>query len=192
MAKNDNQRRFGPGAPSPRLSSWVVAAMFGMIAVPAYFTLHTARIEPRYPDLAQSLPLWLHRQSSSLHYSDYRHCLLVHPARGNKDLAEGLLVDHRDPLPTRCLARFPLRRPASFYFPTSARLWESKRPRFETGCRSRNTSFTSQVSSPPCCSTSDSTNTGSPPMPCRDRQTTVPTSTGSFVSIRSPCSWRPR
>ena len=44
MEKNDKQRRFGPGAPSPRISSWVVAAMFGMIAVPAYFTLHTARV----------------------------------------------------------------------------------------------------------------------------------------------------
>ena len=38
-----SQRRIGP-APSPRLSSWIVAAMFGMIAVPAYFTLHTARV----------------------------------------------------------------------------------------------------------------------------------------------------
>ena len=43
MAKNDKQR-FRSATPSPRLSSWVVAAMFGMIAVPAYFTLHTARV----------------------------------------------------------------------------------------------------------------------------------------------------
>jgi hypothetical protein len=32
------------GSPSPRLSAWLVLAMFTMIAVPAYFTLHTARV----------------------------------------------------------------------------------------------------------------------------------------------------
>jgi len=57
MAKNDNQRRFGAGAPSPRVSSWVVAAMFGMIAVPAYFTLHTARVSsPGIPILPSPSP----------------------------------------------------------------------------------------------------------------------------------------
>ncbi|MBV8632710.1 MAG: hypothetical protein JOZ83_17420 [Silvibacterium sp.] len=34
----------GPTPPTPRLSAWLVLAMFAMIAVPAYFTLHTARI----------------------------------------------------------------------------------------------------------------------------------------------------
>ena len=33
-----------PGPPSPRLSSWVVAAMLVMISVPACFTLHTVRV----------------------------------------------------------------------------------------------------------------------------------------------------
>lgn len=32
------------GSPSPRMSFWLVAAMFGMISVPAYFTLHTVRV----------------------------------------------------------------------------------------------------------------------------------------------------
>jgi hypothetical protein len=31
-------------APSPRLSFWIVAAMLAMVAVPAYFTLHTVRV----------------------------------------------------------------------------------------------------------------------------------------------------
>src|SRR5271165_5557294 len=33
-----------PHPPSPRLSAWLVAAMLGMISVPAYFTLHTVRV----------------------------------------------------------------------------------------------------------------------------------------------------
>jgi hypothetical protein len=41
MPENDKRRI---AAPSPRVSSWIVAAMFGMIAVPAYFTLHTAHV----------------------------------------------------------------------------------------------------------------------------------------------------
>jgi hypothetical protein len=32
------------GSPSPRLSFWLVAAMLGMVSVPAYFTLHTAKV----------------------------------------------------------------------------------------------------------------------------------------------------
>ena len=52
MTKSDKRGRFGPGAPSSRLSSWIVAAMFGMIAVPAYFTLHTARVSS--PSIALS------------------------------------------------------------------------------------------------------------------------------------------
>ena len=40
----------GPTPPSPRLSARLVLAMFAMIAVPAYFTLHTARVSsPRIP-----------------------------------------------------------------------------------------------------------------------------------------------
>ncbi len=35
--------------PSPRLSSWLVAAMVGMIAVPAFFTLHTVRVSSSVP-----------------------------------------------------------------------------------------------------------------------------------------------
>jgi len=34
----------GPTPPSPRASAWLVLAMFAMLAVPAYFTLHTARV----------------------------------------------------------------------------------------------------------------------------------------------------
>lgn len=38
------ERNSSAPSPSPRLSPWLVAAMLGMIAVPAYFTLHTVRI----------------------------------------------------------------------------------------------------------------------------------------------------
>ncbi len=34
------------GSPSPRLSFWLVAAMLGMVSVPAYFTLHRAGATP--------------------------------------------------------------------------------------------------------------------------------------------------
>lgn len=34
------------GSPSPRLSFWLVAAMLGMVSVPAYFTLHRAGVTP--------------------------------------------------------------------------------------------------------------------------------------------------
>jgi hypothetical protein len=34
------------GSPSPRLSFWLVAIMLGMLSVPAYFTLHTAKVTP--------------------------------------------------------------------------------------------------------------------------------------------------
>ncbi|HTY84073.1 MAG TPA: hypothetical protein VMB19_07630 [Silvibacterium sp.] len=37
----------GGNAPSPRRSAWLVVAMFAMIAVPAYFTLHTVRMSSR-------------------------------------------------------------------------------------------------------------------------------------------------
>ncbi|HEX3471542.1 MAG TPA: hypothetical protein VHT28_10185, partial [Silvibacterium sp.] len=32
------------GSPSPRMSFWLIAAMLGMISVPAFFTLHTVRV----------------------------------------------------------------------------------------------------------------------------------------------------
>src|SRR5579862_363305 len=37
-------KNFKVPSPSPRLSSWIVIAMLAMISVPAYFTLHTARV----------------------------------------------------------------------------------------------------------------------------------------------------
>jgi hypothetical protein len=45
MPENKRSRVSVPGSgPSPRLSSWLVAAMLGMIGVPAYFTLRTVRV----------------------------------------------------------------------------------------------------------------------------------------------------
>jgi hypothetical protein len=44
--QKESQSMPGGKPPSPRLSSWLVAAMLGMIAVPAYFTLHTVRKSP--------------------------------------------------------------------------------------------------------------------------------------------------
>ena len=44
MAKNHQQQPDGPTGPSPRQSAWIVVAMLAMISVPAYLTLHTARV----------------------------------------------------------------------------------------------------------------------------------------------------
>lgn len=49
MLESHNQRLSKPSdprppAPSPRRIAWIVLAMLGMISVPAYFTLHTARV----------------------------------------------------------------------------------------------------------------------------------------------------
>jgi lycopene cyclase domain-containing protein len=49
------------GWPSPRLSFWLVFAMLGMVSVPAYFTLHTAKVT--------AAPIALHPNPSPYGYT---------------------------------------------------------------------------------------------------------------------------
>jgi hypothetical protein len=176
--------------PSPRLSSWLVAAMLGMIAVPAYFTLHTVCVsspaigispDPSPYGYSVSLLLFIVPIAVIAFWFVPQEELKV--SRKAFWWTIGLLFPLGALLDFLFANRF-------FRFPTPARRSESRLPPWETGCRSRNMFSTSPASSQFSYFTSGSTNTGFLLTACPRPRRTEAALTGSCGFIRHRSPWR--